>query len=139
MQIKYLKAQIMRSDSALGAKLAEKNMTADDYIEIERIKKVELWENFLKADSDLTVKEAAAKVDEPIANLYRWKKDPKVYSTRPKNLREAKHNPELVKAVLKTRKENKTWGKRKIWARVTEEGFDTSVSTVGRILSSKSH
>ncbi len=73
-------------------------------------------------------------VGEPVANLYRWEKDPTVHSTRPKKLRESKRTPELVEAVRQLRLEQKTWGKEKIARRLQEDGSDTRISTVGYIL-----
>ena len=70
-----------------------------------------------------------------MANLYRWEADPKVHSRRPKTVRANKWTPELKKAIKKVRDKRPTWGKLKIHARLLEDGFEVSVSTVGRIIS----
>lgn len=134
MQLKYAKTLYLQASAATRASLAEKNLTPEKCIELERIKKVERWME-LRNVENMTVVDAAAAVDEPSSNLYRWQKDPKVYSTRPKTFRQSKRTPELIKAVREVREENMTWGPEKVGTRVIEDGFETSVSTVGRILS----
>ncbi len=124
---------IFQASASTRAKLAEKGMTPAKPMELERIRKVNLRLT-LRNDKDMGAIEAVVLVGEPVANLYRWQKDPTVRSTRPKTLRESKRTPELVDAVTQLRLEQKTWGKEKIARRLQEEGFDTSISTVGRIL-----
>ena len=117
----------------MRAQLAEAGTTPEKEIELERIAKVEKW-MALRQERGMTVKEAAKMVDEPPPNLHRWQKDPSVKSTRPHNLRKSKISVELVEVVLEKRREQKTWGKKKIQAELMEEGIDVSVSTVGLIL-----
>ncbi len=133
MRLIYMRPLIFQATASTRAKLAEKDMTPAKQMELERVCKVNLWLT-LRNDKDMGAKEAAEAVGEPVANLYRWQKDPTVRSTRPKTLRESKRTPELVEAVRQLRLEQKTWGKEKIARRLQEEGFDTSISTVGRIL-----
>jgi len=74
--------------------------------------------------------------------FYRWKrrynaKHPAALedrSHRPKHLRQPTYSVELVEAVLKLREEYPRWGKDKLTVLLHGEGFDCSVSTVGRIL-----
>ena len=99
----------------------------NEQIELSRIDKVLRWRLGI-ADEGLTVKSSASLVGEPVANLYRWEKDPMVYSKRPKTVRQSKWTPELVQAVKEVREENPTWGKLKIHARFKERNFDVSVS-----------
>lgn len=76
--------------------------------------------------------------------FYRWRKrynprdlrtleDDK--STRtPRNLRKPETSADLVKEIKKLREKYPRWGKKKIWKKVSDKGFDTSISTVGRTL-----
>ena len=74
--------------------------------------------------------------------FYRWKRryDPGYLqsledrSRRPKRVRRPQTPPELVEAVLKMREQYPRWGKEKIAVLLKEQGFNTSASTVGRIL-----
>lgn len=74
--------------------------------------------------------------------FYRWKRryDPKYlkslesHSCRPRHVRQPLYSPELVEAVLAVREENPRWGKAKLVVLLQERGYDTSASTVGRIL-----
>ncbi len=133
MRLIYMRPLIFQASASTRAKLAEKGMTPAKQMELERIRKVNLWLT-LRNDKDMGAKEAAEVVGGPVANLYRWQKDPTVHSTRPKTLRESKQTPELVEAVTQLRLEQKTWGKEKIARRLQEEGFDNSIATVGYIL-----
>ena len=58
----------------------------DDQIEAIRIDYVHRWREGFKNEG-LTVAASARIVGEPVANLYRWEADPKVYSRRPKTVR----------------------------------------------------
>jgi putative transposase len=77
------------------------------------------------------------------ATLYRWRRrfDPKDLRTlesrsrRPRRVRRPKWNSELVLAVKRLRESYPRWGKMKLWVLLKQEGFQTSPSTVGRILS----
>ena len=74
--------------------------------------------------------------------FYRWKHryDPKSlgslegHSCRPRKVRRPTYSPELVEAVLKLREEYPRWGKDKLVVLLREEGYQTSASTVGRII-----
>jgi len=76
--------------------------------------------------------------------FYRWRKryNPKDLSTleddrstrTPKTLRKPETNPYLVKRIKQLRERYPRWGKKKIWKIVSNEGFNTSISTVGRTL-----
>lgn len=57
-------------------------------------------------------------------------------STRtPQTLREPETDPALVKRIKWWREQHPRWGKKKIWKLVSNEGWQTSVTTVGRTLS----
>ena len=101
-------------------------------MELERICRVNLWLTF-RHDKETSAKEAASATSEPVANLSRRQKDQTIRSTRPKTLRKSKRSTELVEAMTQLRLEQKTWGKKKISRRLTQESFDASISTVGRI------
>jgi putative transposase len=76
------------------------------------------------------------------ASLYRWLKrfDPKDLNTvkdesrRPRRVRKSLWSRELVQAVKGLRNKYPRWGKDKIVVLVREQGYETSVSTVGRIV-----
>lgn len=58
-------------------------------------------------------------------------------SRRPHRIRRPTVSSEAVAAVVRWRKEFPAWSKRKIRPHVINEGFDISISTVGRILKRK--
>ena len=74
--------------------------------------------------------------------FYRWKHryDPKSlgslegHSCRPRKVRRPTYSPELVEAVLKLREKYPRWGKSKLMVLLCEKGYQTSASTVGRII-----
>lgn len=82
----------------------------------------------------LTSEQAAKAVGVPRSTLYRWEKDPQPASRRPKKPRKPEWTPELACAVEAARLDNPMWGKRKIAVLMRRQGFQTSQSTVGRIL-----
>ena len=55
-------------------------------------------------------------------------------SHRPRHLRQPTYSVELVETVLRLREEYPRWGKDKLVVLLHREGFDCSVSMVGRIL-----
>lgn len=76
--------------------------------------------------------------------FYRWKRrynkkdissleDDKSNRT-PRKLRQPATDPVLVKQIKYWREKYPRWGKKKIWKKVTDEGFSTCISTVGRTL-----
>ena len=74
--------------------------------------------------------------------FYRWKRryNPRHIETledsshRPRHVRQPTYSVELVNAVLRVREEYPRWGKDKLAILLHREGFNCSVSTVGRIL-----
>ncbi len=74
--------------------------------------------------------------------FYRWKRryNPRHiesledHSHRPRHLRQPTYSTELVEAVLRLREQYPRWGKDKLTVLLHREGFDCSVSMVGRIL-----
>jgi putative transposase len=75
--------------------------------------------------------------------FYRWKRryDSKNLrtledrSSRPKRCRAPEYKSDVVMAVQRLREEYPRWGKDKLVVLVRQEGYETSASTVGRILS----
>jgi len=75
-------------------------------------------------------------------SFYRWKgrynprhiESLEDRSHRPKHVRQPTYSAELLNAVLKLREEYPRWGKDKLVLLLRREGFDYSVSMVGRIL-----
>lgn len=74
--------------------------------------------------------------------FYRWKRryDPhdlrslEVRSRRPKRLRQPTAPPELVEAILKVRETYPRWGKDKLAVLLRKDGYQVSVSMVGRTI-----
>jgi len=74
--------------------------------------------------------------------FYRWKrryaprnlKTLEDRSRRPRRVRQPTASADLIEAVLKTRRECPRWGKEKIARLLNEDGWQVSVSMVGRIL-----
>lgn len=76
--------------------------------------------------------------------FYRWKRryDPLNLasleddkgSRRPKKVRTPKTDPVLKARIKSLREQYPRWGKKKLWKLLENEGFTTSVSTVGRTL-----
>ena len=82
----------------------------------------------------LSGEDAAKAVGHPRSTLYRWEKKPEPKSRRPHRLRRPAWSSPLVQAVEALRADNPMWGKRKLAVLLGREGFQVSVSTVGRIL-----
>ena len=82
----------------------------------------------------LSVKAAAAKV--PLSTLYRWQKGCERKSTRSHTVRKPKRDRRLAIAVERLRRKFPMGGKDKLAPLLWREGFDASVSMVGRILKS---
>ena len=70
-----------------------------------------------------------------MANLYRWEEESIVHSRRPKTVLANKWIPELRRAIKELRDERPTWSKLNIYAKLLEDGFEVSESTVGGIIS----
>jgi putative transposase len=76
------------------------------------------------------------------STLYRWEKQLQVggpgglepRSRRPKRVRRSEWSRELNEAVLRLREQYPAWGKETLQVLLAREGYQTSVSTVGRIL-----
>lgn len=74
--------------------------------------------------------------------FYRWKRrydgrhleSLEGRSHRPKRVRQPMYSVELVEAVVKVRKQYSRWGRDKLLVILQGQGYDTSASTVGRIL-----
>ena len=127
MQIRGLHRAIYR-----GARLASRLETKERSDVVERRDAVARWQQACR--DGLPVKAAAAAVKVPLSTLYRWQKNSKRKSTRPHSARRPKRDPKLVSAVERLRRQFPMWGKDKLAALLWREGFDASVSMVGRIL-----
>jgi transposase len=90
----------------------------------------------------LSGQQAAETLCLPRSTLYRWERQLKregpkgleERSRRPKRVRRPEWSPELVQAVLRLREQYPAWGKETLQVLLVREGWQTSVSTVGRIL-----
>lgn len=137
---------MMQKKRSLRKKVyAKSSIDTKEYSAIvyERKEKVLLFDK-LKASgcSDELALEA---IKIPRSTLYRWKKNYKKLglmglekqSTAPNNLRKPEWSSSLERTVLHIRKENPLYGKNKIKVLLKRDwNITTSVSTVGRILSS---
>src|SRR3990170_2841087 len=107
----------------------------------ERLRWLKAWRAL--RERGLTAQQAAETLHLPRSSLYRWEGRLKANgapgleegSRRPKRLRRPQWSPELAQAVLRVREEYPAWGKEVLQVLVAREGWQTSVSTVGRILS----
>jgi putative transposase len=131
MQIRGLHRSMYR-----GARLAsrlEASARSDDAQRCDaRRALVDRW---LQARRDgLTAEAAARAVGKPRATLYNWHKRLKPKSTRPHNLRKPAVDHGLVLAIERLRKTYPMWGKDKLAPLLWKQGFDCSVSKVGRSL-----
>jgi len=107
----------------------------------ERLRVLKLWDALRKKGTSSF--EAAGLLGVPRSTLYRWKKrleeeGPRGLeskSRRPKRVREKTWSPELILAIKELREMFPAWGKEKIWVLLRKLGFETSLSTCGRIIS----
>ena len=107
----------------------------------ERLRLLKLWDALRQKGTNSF--EAAELLGVPRSTLYRWKKklreegprglEPR--SRRPKRVRKRDWSPELILAIKELRGMFPSWGKEKIWVLLKRLGFETSVSTCGRIIS----
>lgn len=129
MQIRGLQRSIYRA-----ARLASHLATPEQSDVVERRDVIARWRQAVR--DGLTVADAAQAVREPLSTLYRWEKQAAPKSTRPLTVRRPKRDTKLVLAVERLRKQQPMWGRDKIAPLVWRQGFEVSVSTVGRILAS---
>jgi transposase InsO family protein len=129
MQIRGLQRPIYRA-----ARLASRLAAQERSDEVERRDVVARWRQAVR--DGLTVTDAAKAVKKPLSTLYRWEKQAAPKSTRPHTVRRPKRDAKLTLAVERARKQHPMWGRDKIAPLLWREGFDASVSTVGRILAS---
>src|SRR5512136_2305801 len=106
----------------------------------QKMQKLKLWE-VLKAKGTGD-QEAARLLRVSRATLYRWRsrlrqqgpKGLEEKSRRPHRIRKSMWNTELVESVLALREKYPSWGKEKLCVLLEGAGWQTSSSTVGRIL-----
>ena len=131
MQVFGLPGQINRN-GRVASRLVDAKTPA-----VEAARRRDAVERWRRAIADgLTAEAAARAVGVPRSTLYRWEKAPQPQSRRPHALRKPQWTRELAQAVAAARADNPMWGKRKIAVLMRREGFQTSASTVGRILAS---
>lgn len=129
MQIRHLQRPIYRA-----ARLASRLATQERSDVVERRDALARW---LEARRNgLTAEQAAKAIGEKRATLYRWRKHLQPRSTRPHNVRKPRRDSKLVLAVERLRRKYPMWGKDTLAPLLWKEGFDVSVSMVGRILKS---
>jgi len=105
----------------------------------ERLRWLKTWQRLRQ--EGYTADRAAELLKLPRSTLYRWKKRLEAEgvrgledrSRRPKNCRRPQWSPELAQAVQDLREEY-GWDKVKLAHMLKQEGWQTSASTVGRIL-----
>ena len=128
MQVFGLPGHVIRNGRAASRLLDAK----PDNEAARRREAVARWR---RAQADgLTAEKAARAVGVARSTLYRWEKDAEPKSRKPHRPRRPQWSRELARAVEAARADNPMWGKRKIAVLLRREGFQTSVSTVGRIL-----
>jgi putative transposase len=105
----------------------------------QRLRWLKTWQRLRQ--EGYTADRAAELLKLPRSTLYRWKKRLEAEglrgledrSRRPKNCRRPQWSPELAQAVQDLREEY-GWDKVKVAHMLKQEGWQTSASTVGRIL-----
>lgn len=106
----------------------------------ERMQKLNLWKAL--RDKGVKDKEVTSLLRVSRATLYRWRKrleekGPKgleKQSCRPHRIRRPMWKAEVVESVQTIREQYPSWGKDKLAILLKREGWETSSSTVGRIL-----
>jgi len=106
-----------------------------------RLQAISAWQALREAG--YSAEKASQKLGVARSTIYRWQKrlqERKLRgleddSCRPKRLRTVSWSPELIETVLELREQYPRWGKEKLWVLLGREGWQTSISTVGRILS----
>lgn len=127
MQIRGLHHSIYR-----GARLASRLEAEERSDEAARRDAVARWR---QAHRDgLGVAAAARAVGHSLAKLYRWEKQPRARSRRPRSPRKTTWTTDLVQAVEALRLDEPMWGKAKLVVKLREQGFEASEATIGRIV-----
>ncbi len=107
-----------------------------------RLRWVNCWRALRK--QGLSSSAAAETLGLPRSTLYRWDRalredgpaGLRTRSRRPKRVRQRTWSPDLAQAVLRLREGHPRWGKDKLVVLLRRHGWQTSSSTVGRILTS---
>ena len=105
-----------------------------------RLQTIIAWQALREAG--YSAEKASQKLGVARSSVYRWQKRLRERnlrgleddSRRPKRLRTVSWSPELIETVLELREQYPRWGKEKLWVLLGREGWQTSISTVGRIL-----
>lgn len=105
-----------------------------------RLQTIMAWQALREAG--YSAERASQKLGVARSTVYRWQKrlqECKLRgledgSRRPKRLRTVSWSAELIETVLELREQYPRWGKEKLWVLLGREGWQTSISTVGRIL-----
>lgn len=106
----------------------------------DRLRWLKAWQRL--RERGVPSQEAAWILNLPRSTLYRWEKRLKQRGLRgledggrrPKRCRRPMWSPELSSEVLRLREQYPHWGKAKLIVLLKREGWQTSESTVGRIL-----
>jgi len=106
----------------------------------QRLQWLRRWERL--REEGFSSAKAADLLGMPRSTLYRWRKRLKQRGLRgledgdrrPRHVRRPQWSPELAEAVLRMREQYPRWGKEKLVILLQREGWQTSASTVGRIL-----
>jgi len=105
-----------------------------------RLQTITAWQALREAG--YTAYQASSRLGVARSSVYRWQKRLQERnlrgleddSRRPKRLRTVNWSPDLIETVLELREQYPRWGKEKLWVLLGREGWQTSISTVGRIL-----
>lgn len=106
-----------------------------------RLQTLTAWQALREAG--FSADQASQKLGVARSTMYRWGKRLRernlrgleADSRRPKRLRTVSWSPQLIESVLEMREMYPRWGKDKLRVLLKREGWHTSASTVGRILS----
>lgn len=106
----------------------------------QRLKWLKAWQRL--REEGYSSQKAAELLRLPRSTLYRWQKRVEERGLigleegdrRPKQVRRPQWSPELAEAVRELRERHPGMGKEKLWKLLQREGWQTSISTIGRIL-----
>jgi putative transposase len=114
------------------------SIVAGFFSPLEAARRCDAVQRWRRAMADgLTAEQAARAVGVKRATLYRWEEKPEPGSRRPHRPRGRQWTAEPARAVEELRNDNPMWGKRKIAVLLRREGFVVSISTIGRVRSSR--
>ena len=126
-------------------RLAGRHHRQKIYDDPEVQRRFEALERFreLNQEHGVPVRKGAVLLGIPLSTLYRWRQRYQAgglqglrpRSRRPRRCPRKRWAPELTRRLIQLRKAHPGWGKQKLMVLLKREGWEVSVSTVGRMIS----